>query len=79
MKYIVYTKPNCHSCEEMKQALTDKGHTYDSVDMALLPKEVATSLRSWAKDNGQRSMPIVRNASGLNLITNEKMYEMLGE
>lgn len=79
MKYIVYTKPNCHSCEEMKQALTDNGHTYESVDMMLLPNEVAASLRTWAKENGQRSMPIVRDAASLRLITNTKMYEMLGE
>ena len=79
MKFIVYTKPNCHSCEEMKQAITDKGHTYDSVDMSMLPKEEAASLRDWARKAGLRSMPIVRNNFTTQLITNEKMYEMLGE
>ncbi len=79
MKFIVYTKPNCHSCEEMKQALANNNHTYESVDMTLLPKEEAASLRSWAKENGQRSMPIVRDLTSMRLITNDKMYEMLGE
>lgn len=79
MKFIVYTKPNCHSCEEMKQALANNNHTYESVDMTLLPKEEAASLRNWAKENGQRSMPIVRDLTTMRLITNDKIYEMLGE
>jgi hypothetical protein len=63
----------------MKQALANNNHTYESVDMTLLPKEEAASLRSWAKENSQRSMPIVRDLTSMRLITNDKMYEMLGE
>lgn len=62
----------------MKQALVDNNHTYEAVDMTLLSKEEAASLRAWAKANGQRSMPIVRDLASMRLITNEKMYEMMG-
>lgn len=76
MKFIVYTKPNCHSCEEIKSKLESKGHSYLSVNMLELPGEEATDLRRWAARVGQRSMPIVRTPDG-ELITNQDLINML--
>lgn len=77
--FIVYSKPNCHACEDMKAALEAKGYTFDVVDMMNLPKEQIASLRTWARAEKQMSMPIVRDVGSTLLITNEKIYKILGE
>lgn len=76
--YIVYTKPNCHSCEEMKSLITATGRTYKAINMLELPTEEIKDLRTWAKSVGQMSMPIVRDSSG-ELITNHLLEKALRE
>lgn len=76
MNFIVYTKPHCHSCEEIKSQLDSKGYGYLSVNMLELPGEEISDLRKWAASVGQRSMPIVR-APGGELISNQDLINLL--
>lgn len=76
--YTVYTKPNCHSCEQMKELITEAGRTYSAINMMELPQEEIQVLRNWARSVQQMSMPIVKTSDG-EFITNYTLEKALRE
>lgn len=59
MKIIVYTKPNCTECERIKNKLEEKGLDFESINMDTLEVNKQFELKKDARENRQRSMPLV--------------------
>ena len=74
--FTVYTKPNCHLCDEMKTLIENTGNRYTSINMLEMTNEEVTELRAWARSVKQMTMPIIRRASG-ELVTNKEIIEQL--
>ena len=59
MKIVVYTKPNCGACADIKLALENKDIEFDYTDMTGLDMNSQNALRADAVANKQRSMPLI--------------------
>ena len=57
--YLVYTKPECPSCERTKDYFNSKGITYTAVDVT----EVPAALEYVTEELGYTQAPVVVNNS----------------